>query len=120
MADITWPQAQRILAGAVTKAEDIGTLMNIAVVDAGGNLKAFCRMDGAWLGSIDIAIKKARTARYFDMNTGDIGQLSQPGGPQDRAGRLQDRRRNGERPRQRRARLRVGRSGTGAQHGEEG
>jgi uncharacterized protein GlcG (DUF336 family) len=55
--------------------------MNIAVVDAGGNLKAFRRMDGAWLGSIDIAIKKARTARYFDMNTGDIGQLSQPGGP---------------------------------------
>jgi uncharacterized protein GlcG (DUF336 family) len=55
--------------------------MNIAVVDAGGNLKAFARMDGAWLGSIDISIKKARTARFFDMNTGDIGSLSQPGGP---------------------------------------
>ena len=38
-------------------------------------------MDGAWLGSIDIAIRKARTARFFDMNTGQIGQLSQPGGP---------------------------------------
>ena len=50
------------------------------IVDAGGNLKAFARMDGAWLGSIDISIKKARTARYFDMATGDIGKLSQPGG----------------------------------------
>jgi uncharacterized protein GlcG (DUF336 family) len=55
--------------------------MDIAAVDVGGNLKAFARMDGAWLGSIDIAQKKARTARCFDMNTGDIGQLSQPGGP---------------------------------------
>src|SRR5512133_1622770 len=49
--------------------------------DAGGNLKAFARMDGAWLGSIDISIRKARTARFFDMNTGDVGALSQPGGP---------------------------------------
>ena len=56
------------------------TKMNIAVVDAGANLKAFARMDGAWLGSIDIAIRKARTARFFDMNTGEIGKLSQPGG----------------------------------------
>lgn len=55
--------------------------MNVAVVDAGANLKAFARMDGAWLGSIDIAIKKARTARFFDMNTGEIGKLSQPGSP---------------------------------------
>jgi uncharacterized protein GlcG (DUF336 family) len=55
--------------------------MNIAVVDAGGNLKAFRRMDNAWLGSIDISIKKARTARFFDMPTGSIGELSQPGGP---------------------------------------
>ena len=81
MADMTWSQAERIVAEAVSKAEEIGTLMNIAVVDAGGNLKAFGRMDGAWLGSIDIAIKKARTARFFDMNSGDIGALSQPGGP---------------------------------------
>jgi uncharacterized protein GlcG (DUF336 family) len=81
MADISWSQAQGILAEAVKKAEEIGTLMNIAVVDAGANLKAFGRMDGAWLGSIDISIKKARTARFFDMNSGDIGTLSQPGGP---------------------------------------
>jgi uncharacterized protein GlcG (DUF336 family) len=54
--------------------------MDIAIVDAGTNLKAFARMDGAWLGSIDIAIKKAKTARFFDMPTHAIGELSQPGG----------------------------------------
>ena len=53
--------------------------MNIAVVDAGANLLAFARMDGAWLGSVDIAIKKAKTARYFDRPTGELGKLSQPG-----------------------------------------
>jgi len=77
--DISADQAHVALAAAVKKAEKMGLKMNIAVVDAGGNLKAFLRMDGAWLGSIDIAIKKAKTARYFDMPTGDIGELSQPG-----------------------------------------
>ena len=80
MDDITLAQAREIIAAAVKKAEAIGAKMNIAVVDAGTNLKAFTRMDGAWLGSIDIAIRKARTARFFDMNTGQIGELSQPGG----------------------------------------
>jgi uncharacterized protein GlcG (DUF336 family) len=81
MPDITHAQADSILAAARDAALETGTAMNIAVVDAGGNLKAFTRMDGAWLGSIDISIKKARTARYFDMATGSIGELSQPGGP---------------------------------------
>lgn len=81
MSDITLEQAQNAVAAAIGKAIAIDTKMDIAVVDAGGNLKAFARMDGAWLGSIDISMKKARTARYFDMNTGDIGGLSQPGGP---------------------------------------
>ncbi len=81
MSDITLEQAQKIVAKAIEKATEIGTKMDIAVVDAGANLKAFARMDGAWLGSIDIAIKKARTARFFDMPTGAIGELSQPGGP---------------------------------------
>ena len=80
MADITLSEAETVVEGALRKAQEIDTLMNIAVVDAGGNLKAFRRMDGAWLGSIDIAIKKARTARLFDMPTGDLGALSQPGG----------------------------------------
>ena len=79
--DLTLQAAERILAAATKKAAELGTRMDIAVVDAGGNLKAFVRMDGAWLGSIDISIRKARTARWFDMNTGEIGKLSQPGGP---------------------------------------
>jgi uncharacterized protein GlcG (DUF336 family) len=80
MTDITTAEAQAVVARAVDVAHETHTAMNIAVVDTGGNLKAFTRMDGAWLGSIDIAIKKARTARFFDMETGAIGQLSQPGG----------------------------------------
>ena len=81
MADLDLTKAQQVLETALKKAAEIDTLMNVAVVDAGGNLKAFGRMDGAWLGSIDISIRKARTARYFDMNTGDLGAASQPGGP---------------------------------------
>ncbi|MGV3558655.1 GlcG/HbpS family heme-binding protein [Larkinella arboricola] len=77
---ITLEQAEQAVKAAKAKAAEIGTLMNIAVVDAGANLKAFVHMDGAWLGSIDIAQRKARTARYFDMPTGEIGKLSQPGG----------------------------------------
>jgi uncharacterized protein GlcG (DUF336 family) len=79
--DLTLEAAERILAAAKKKAAQLNTKMDIAVVDAGGNLKAFVRMDGAWLGSIDISMRKARTARWFDMNTGEIGKLSQPGGP---------------------------------------
>jgi len=78
--DISLEQANAAVAAAIAKAGSINTKMDIAVVDAGGNLKAFARMDGAWLGSIDISIKKARTARYFDMPTGEVGKLSQPGG----------------------------------------
>jgi len=80
-ADIDLSSAQGVVAAAVKKAEEIDTKMDICVVDAGANLKAFVRMDGAWLGSIDISIKKAKTARFFDMDTGVIGGLSQPGGP---------------------------------------
>jgi len=63
------------------KSLELKLKMNVAIVDAGGNLKAFARMDGAWIGSIDISQKKARTARFFDMPTGEIGKLSQPGKP---------------------------------------
>lgn len=80
VSDITLEQAKLAVSAALEKSAEIGTKMDIAVVDAGANLKAFAREDGAWLGSIDISIKKARTARWFDMNTGDIGGLSQPGG----------------------------------------
>ena len=79
--DLTLEAAERIVSAAKSKAAELNTKMDIAVVDAGGNLKAFVRMDGAWLVSVDIAQRKARTARWFDMNTGEIGKLSQPGGP---------------------------------------
>ena len=79
MADITLKQADAAVAAALKKSGEMGVKMNIAVVDAGANLKAFARMDDAWLGSIDIAQKKAKTARWFDMPTGAIGGLSQPG-----------------------------------------
>lgn len=78
--NITLEQAEKIIVTAKTKSVELNTKMNIAIVDAGANLVAFARMDGAWLGSLDIAIKKAKTARFFDMNTGIIGGLSQPGG----------------------------------------
>lgn len=79
MNDITLEQAYKVVKAAYDKALEMEVKMDIAVVDAGANLKAFVRMDGAWLGSIDIAIKKAKTARFFDMPTGEIGKLSQPG-----------------------------------------
>src|SRR5213594_4025258 len=80
MNGITLKQGRAAVEAALEKSQQIGVRMNIAVVDAGANLKAFARMDGAWLGSIDISIKKAKTARFFNMNTGEIGKLSQPGG----------------------------------------
>ncbi len=80
MMNITLQQAQQAVAAAQQKSTELGLKMNIAVVDAGANLVAFARMDGAWLGSVDISIRKAKTARFFDMPTGDIGALSQPGG----------------------------------------
>lgn len=79
--DVTTEQATAVVEASLRKARELDLLMNVAVVDVGGNLKTFTRMDGAWLGSIDIAIKKARTARYFDMETGDLGPMAQPGQP---------------------------------------
>jgi uncharacterized protein GlcG (DUF336 family) len=72
--------AKKIITAAEKKAVDIGQPMNIAVVDAGGNLIAHERMDGAWIGSIDISIKKAFTSRAFDIATGDLAKEAQPGG----------------------------------------
>lgn len=81
MSSITLEQAEQLSQAAKAKAKEIGVPMNIAIVDEGANLVSFHRMDNAWLGSVDISIKKAKTARFFDMNTGEIGKLSQPGGP---------------------------------------
>lgn len=73
--------ARTILAAAEAKAEAIGVDYNLAIVDAGGQLLAFIRMDEAWLGSIDIAIHKAFTARAFDMPTEQLSTMAQPGKP---------------------------------------
>jgi uncharacterized protein GlcG (DUF336 family) len=77
---ITLNDARKIIAAAEAKATAIGQPMNIAVADAGGNLIAHVRMDGAWLGSIDISIKKAYTSRAFDIATKDLADHSQSGG----------------------------------------
>lgn len=78
--DITQDEAFKVLLAAKEKAEASNVFVNIAVVDAGANLKAFIRMDESFLGSIDVAIKKAKTARYFNIDTGELGELTQPGG----------------------------------------
>lgn len=79
MTTVTLADARKVIAAAEAKAEEIGQPMNIAVVDAGGNLAAHVRMDGAWLGSVDISISKAWTSRAFDITTEDLGGDSQPG-----------------------------------------
>jgi uncharacterized protein GlcG (DUF336 family) len=77
--DVTIELAQIAIKAAIKKAEEQGTLMDIAIVDAGGNLKAFARMDGAFLASIDISIKKAKTARGLNMPTSQLYGAAQPG-----------------------------------------
>lgn len=77
---VTLNDARRVIAAAEKKAGEINQPMNIAVADAGGNLVAHVRMDGAWLGSIDISIKKAYTSRAFDIATKDLAEHSQSGG----------------------------------------
>lgn len=79
--DVSLDQAQGAVDAGRRRALELDLKMNVAVVDVGGNLKAFARMDGAWLGSIDISIKKARTARYFDMQTAELSPTVQPGQP---------------------------------------
>jgi uncharacterized protein GlcG (DUF336 family) len=76
---MTMDKARLVIDAAIEKARQIGQPMNIAIVDAGANLAAFVRMDGAWLGSIDIAINKAFTAKAFDISTLELSRNSQPG-----------------------------------------
>jgi uncharacterized protein GlcG (DUF336 family) len=76
---INLKEARHVIAAAEAKANEIGQPMNIAVVDGGGNLVSHVRMDGAWIGSIDISINKAFTARAFDISTAHLSENSQPG-----------------------------------------
>lgn len=77
--NVNLEDARRVIAAAERKAAEIGQPMNIAVADSGGNLVSHVRMDGAWLGSVDISIKKAWTSRAFDVSTKDVAQFCQPG-----------------------------------------
>src|SRR3982751_786249 len=78
---ITLEEARQVISAAEQKAQEIGQPMNIAVVDAGRNLKAFSRMEDGWLGSIDISIDKAFTSASFKMSTQDLVEMTQPGQP---------------------------------------
>ncbi|HYK60871.1 MAG TPA: heme-binding protein [Bryobacteraceae bacterium] len=79
MAGVNLVDARRIIAAAEKKAAEIGQPMNIAVADEGGNIVSHVRMDGAWIGSIDISQKKAFTSRAFDIATKDLAEHSQSG-----------------------------------------
>ena len=79
MNTINLSEARNIIAAAERHAKEIAQPMNIAVVDEGGNLVSHVRMDGAWIGSIDISIKKAFTSRAFDITTKALGDNAQPG-----------------------------------------
>ncbi|MDN3585923.1 heme-binding protein [Pedobacter aquatilis] len=77
--NITLEQAEKVIAAAKEKASAIDTKMNIAVVDSGSNLVAFVHMDNSWIGSVDISLKKAKTAAWFQMDTKALTPLVQPG-----------------------------------------
>lgn len=78
--DISQALCDAVMAAAKVKASQIGVPMNVAIMDSGANLKAYMRMDGALIGSIDIALKKAKTSAIFGMNTEDVGEFCKPGG----------------------------------------
>ena len=80
MTTLSLHEAEQVLAAGVAQATEMSVPVNIAVLDAGVNLKAFARMDGALLGSIDIAMGKARTSALFQMNSEELFEFSRPGG----------------------------------------
>src|ERR1700724_2928607 len=77
---ITVEQAERVLKASILKAKELGISVCIAILDSGGHLKAFHRMDGAWLGVIDVAMKKAKTSALFEMETQTVDNYSKAGG----------------------------------------
>ena len=79
--NITLQQAEAVIAAAKTTSVELNTKMDICVVDAGANLVAFARMDGAWIGSIDISFKKAKTSAWFCMDTAVLTPLVKPDAP---------------------------------------
>lgn len=80
LESVSLEDAQRVIAAGVEKAREIGSPSNVAVVDAGGNLVAHVRMDGSWIGSVNVSINKAFTSRAFDIPTKALAENAQPGG----------------------------------------
>src|SRR5258705_4293577 len=80
LGSVSLEDARRVIAAGEAKANEIGQPMNVAVVDVGGNLVTHIRMDGAWIGSVDISINKAFTARAFDIATAELAADAGPGG----------------------------------------
>jgi uncharacterized protein GlcG (DUF336 family) len=78
---ITANQADTILRASTSRAKEMGIAVTVTVIDAGGNLKALSRMDGAWLGSIDVALRKAKTSVLFEMETQMVWEFCNPNGP---------------------------------------
>jgi uncharacterized protein GlcG (DUF336 family) len=76
---LTSEQADTLIAAARSKAKTIGIAMSVAVLDCAGHMKAFSRMDGAWLGSSDVALRKARTSILFEAETQSLWDLCKPG-----------------------------------------
>ena len=81
MSTLNTETTARLVAAGREAAAGIGVAMSIAIVDTAGTLVAFQRMDGAWLGSVDLAQRKARTSALFPMPSSVLGEMSQPGGP---------------------------------------
>jgi uncharacterized protein GlcG (DUF336 family) len=75
---LTSDEAEAVIKAAKAKAADVGIAVCVVVLDFGGHLKAFSRMDGAWLGSIDVAMKKARTSVLFEMETQEVWEFCRP------------------------------------------
>ena len=76
---ITAEQADRVMKASILKARELGISVCIAILDSGAHLKAFHRMDGAWSGVIDVAIKKAKTSALFEMETQALDNYSKAG-----------------------------------------
>ena len=81
MSTLNLETATRLLAAGQEAAAEIGVPMSITIVDTAGSLIAFQRMDGGWLGSVDLSQRKAKTSALFPMPSSVLGEMSQPGGP---------------------------------------
>jgi uncharacterized protein GlcG (DUF336 family) len=75
MTAVKLEDARRVISAAEKKAREIGQPMNIAVADEGGNIVAHVRMDNAWIGSMDISMKKAYTSRAFEIETKELASI---------------------------------------------